>query len=130
MLCYSTISQSSFESIQEKWAPEIDHYIKDVPLMLVGTKVDLRKEEAKDPNSGVFDPIKTEEGAKLAEELGAFHIEISAKTGENLTEAFEKAIELGLELKGGHGGGSGAAGAASVGGARRKKKEKGNCVLV
>lgn len=127
LLCYNTISQASFEAIQEKWAPEIDHYIKDVPLMLVGTKVDLRAEGAKDPNSGEVNPVTTEEGAALAAELGAVHMEISAKTGDNLTETFDKAIEIGLAGDEGAGGAGAATG--SVGG-RRTQKKKGTCALV
>ncbi len=30
----------------EKWYPELRHYCKDVPFVLVGTKQDLREDEA------------------------------------------------------------------------------------
>ena len=42
-----------------QWAPEVKHYIPDVPMMLVGTKVDLREEGAIDPTTGKAEPIDT-----------------------------------------------------------------------
>lgn len=42
LLCFSTINQASYDAIREKWAPEVHHYIPNIPYILVGTKIDLR----------------------------------------------------------------------------------------
>ena len=44
LICFSVISPSSFENIQNKWYPEIKHHAPGVPFILVGTKVDLRSD--------------------------------------------------------------------------------------
>jgi len=93
LLCFSTISQSSFEAIREKWAPEVNHYIPNIPHILVGTKIDLREAKHPDPNSGKFEPISTEQAQMMSSEIGAVkYMEVSSKTGQNLQEVFIEAV--------------------------------------
>jgi len=95
LLCFSLVTESSFDSIKEKWYPEVDHYVKQVPTILVGTKVDLREAKAPDPGTGEFKPVSTEKGRALADEIGAEKfVEVSAKTGENLRELFKEAVSI------------------------------------
>jgi small GTP-binding protein len=61
LLCFSTINQASYDAIKEKWAPEVHHYIPNIPYILVGTKIDLREEKHPDPNSGKFEPINPDQ---------------------------------------------------------------------
>jgi len=49
LLCYSISSRTSFENVKSKWWPEIRHFSANVPVVLVGTKLDLRI-----PNSEKF----------------------------------------------------------------------------
>ena len=51
LLCYSTVNEGSYEAITEKWHPEVSHYAKGVLLLLVGTKLDMRKEKNQRSNS-------------------------------------------------------------------------------
>lgn len=37
-LVFAIISPDSFENIEEKWIPEINHFLINVPRILVGTK--------------------------------------------------------------------------------------------
>merc|ERR1712048_918357 len=46
LVCFSVISSASFENVKTKWVPEIQHHAPGVPILLVGTKSDLRKDEA------------------------------------------------------------------------------------
>jgi len=95
LLCFSTVSQASYDAIKDKWAPEVKHYIPDVPHILVVTKTDLRAEKVPDPNSGVFDPVSNEKGIEMAKLIGAAkYLECSAKTTEGLDRVFEQAIDL------------------------------------
>ena len=36
---------SSFNSVAEKWHPEVTHYRKNVPTVLAATKIDLRNDK-------------------------------------------------------------------------------------
>ena len=51
LLCFSTTSKNSYDSVQEKWNPEIKHYLPNTPVILVGTKVDLRDAKLEDKNA-------------------------------------------------------------------------------
>eukprot|EP01129_Flabellula_baltica_P013070 TRINITY_DN600_c0_g1_i1.p1 TRINITY_DN600_c0_g1~~TRINITY_DN600_c0_g1_i1.p1 ORF type:complete len:256 (+),score=85.39 TRINITY_DN600_c0_g1_i1:29-796(+) len=100
LLCFSLVTDTTFESIQEKWYPEVDHYISEVPIILVGTKLDLREAELPDPSTGEFAPVTKKEGNELAKEIGALaYIELSAKEGTNVDKLFKKAIQIAKEHK-------------------------------
>ncbi|KAL4391849.1 hypothetical protein AHAS_Ahas03G0286200 [Arachis hypogaea] len=45
LLCFSLISKASYENISKKWIPELRHYAPNVPIVLVGTKLDLREDK-------------------------------------------------------------------------------------
>jgi len=137
LLCFSLVTEASFVSIKEKWYPEVDHYVKDVPTILVGTKVDLREAKAPDPGTGEFKPVSTEKGKQLADEIGAEQfIEVSAKTGHNLKELFKEAVAIVMATRKLHGGDddqrSGADGDVELKVvARATKQKKGRqCVLL
>jgi len=98
LLCFSTISQASYDAIKEKWAPEVHHYVPNIPHLLVGTKIDLREAKAPDPNSGKYEPITTDQGKTMADEIGAVkYMEVSSKTGKGLNEVFNEAVNLVLK---------------------------------
>uniref|UniRef100_A0A6B2LI82 Uncharacterized protein n=1 Tax=Arcella intermedia TaxID=1963864 RepID=A0A6B2LI82_9EUKA len=100
LLCFSLVTEASFDSIKEKWYPEVDHYVKDVPTILVGTKVDLREAKLPDPGTGEFKPVSTEKGQELANEIGAEKfIEVSAKNGHNLKTIFQEAVSIVMAAK-------------------------------
>jgi GTPase SAR1 family protein len=76
------VTESSFESVKEKWSPEVDHYVPDVPTILVGTKADLRDTKTPDPSTGEFAPVSDDQVNSLVKEINArAFIPVSAKTG-------------------------------------------------
>jgi len=98
LLCFSTISQASYDAVREKWAPEVLHFIPNIPHLLIGTKIDLREDKHPDPNSGKFEPINREQGEALAAEIKAVkYMEVSSKTGKGVQEVYAEAV--GLVLK-------------------------------
>jgi len=100
LLCFSLVSMTSYEAVRDKWYREVDHYIPDVPILLVGTKVDLRDENKKDPGTGEIDPVTTEQGKQMQKEINAAaYIEVSALTGKNLKRIFKKALEIVLAVR-------------------------------
>eukprot|EP01125_Pyxidicula_operculata_P013874 TRINITY_DN45_c0_g1_i1.p1 TRINITY_DN45_c0_g1~~TRINITY_DN45_c0_g1_i1.p1 ORF type:complete len:280 (-),score=69.37 TRINITY_DN45_c0_g1_i1:143-937(-) len=95
LLCFSLVTEASFDSVKDKWFPEVDHYVKDIPTILVGTKVDLRDANLPDPGTGELAPVSDEKAAELAESIGAeMFMPVSAKTGKNLQQLFKEAINI------------------------------------
>jgi len=43
LICFSLINSSSYENVRAKWFPEITHHCPNTPIILVGTKLDLRE---------------------------------------------------------------------------------------
>nr|XP_009785568.1 PREDICTED: rac-like GTP-binding protein 5 isoform X1 [Nicotiana sylvestris]XP_009785569.1 PREDICTED: rac-like GTP-binding protein 5 isoform X1 [Nicotiana sylvestris]XP_009785570.1 PREDICTED: rac-like GTP-binding protein 5 isoform X1 [Nicotiana sylvestris] len=41
ILAFSLISKVSYENVSKKWIPELRHYAPGVPIILVGTKLEL-----------------------------------------------------------------------------------------
>jgi len=97
LICFSLFSPESFQNISKKWVPEITEHAESTPIILVGTKLDLRsKPEAiqilKENNQ---EPISTEQGRELAQAIGAKrYLECSALTQEGLAKVFEEAVKV------------------------------------
>jgi len=124
LLCFSTVNRGSFEAIKIKWFPEVNHYIKSVPKLLVGTKVDLRDSGTADPHASEYEPVSTSEGEAMAKDIGASkYVEVSAKTRKNLTKVFETAVDCVLEAKGGGGSSSSSKSDAAVSSSSKGKSK-------
>lgn len=96
LVCFSVTNQSSLENVKTKWVPEIRHHAPDVPMVLVGTKLDLREdpEMLKKLQEKDTSPVTKEQGEKMKEEIGAYaYVECSARTQKGLKEVFNMAIE-------------------------------------
>ena len=79
----------------------MNHYVPNVPHILVGTKIDLRDAGVQDPHAEGFEPISTERGEELAQSIGAAkYVEVSAKTRKNLDQVFQAAVTCVLEERG------------------------------
>lgn len=130
LLCFSTVSQASYDAIRDKWAPEVNHYIHEVPHILVGTKIDLREAQHPDPNSGKFEPITPEAGLSMAKQIkAAKYVEVSSKTRQGLEEVFAQAIDLVLEMRGIPSKTSDPDAKGSTG-AKVASKKKNNCMIL
>jgi len=101
ILCFSLVSEASYESIRMRWNPEVNHYLDGIPKILVGTKLDMREQKIKDPSLPEYEEITTKEGEALAKEIkAAAYIETSPLTGKNMNLVFEKAIAAAMAFKG------------------------------
>jgi len=99
LVCFSVISRSSFENVKTKWVPEIQHHAPGVPLLLVGTKSDLRKDQATKTQllSRGQTMVTTEEAQNMAKGVGATrYLECSALTQEGLKQVFDDAIRAAM----------------------------------
>jgi len=97
LICFSLFSPESYDNVTKKWYKEITEHAPDTPIILVGTKLDLRgKTEAiqslKENNQ---EPISLEKGEALAKKVGAKkYLECSALTQEGLAKVFEEAVKV------------------------------------
>ncbi|XP_048087486.1 uncharacterized protein LOC125286436 [Alosa alosa] len=102
LMCFSLSSPSSFDNIQQKWAPEIKHFCPKVPVILVGNKKDLRNDEdtLQKLEERKQEPVKQEEGQEMAICIDAYgYMECSALTMEGVREVFEMATRLALQVE-------------------------------
>jgi small GTP-binding protein len=99
LVCFSIISPASFENVRSKWYPEIQHHCPGTPMILVGTKSDMRADNAAVSQlaSKGLKMIDKEQSLQMAKEVGAaeYH-ECSALTQEGLKNVFDRAIHIGL----------------------------------
>ncbi|XP_053147338.1 ras-related C3 botulinum toxin substrate 1-like [Hemicordylus capensis] len=96
LLCFSLVNPASFISIRAKWYPEVRRYCPDTPIILVGTRLDLR--DAKDPaeqqKEKKLTAITYPQGLAMAQEIGAIkYIECSALTQQGLKMVFNEVIQ-------------------------------------
>lgn len=78
-----------------KWAPEIRHHCNDVPIVLVGTKTDLREDSETLTQLAQLghSPVRREQGIKMANKIKAVkYVECSALTQCGLKTVFEEAV--------------------------------------
>ncbi|KAA3465548.1 rac-like GTP-binding protein ARAC3 [Gossypium australe] len=81
LLAFSLISKASYENVSKKWIPELRHYAPGVPIILVGTKLDLRDDKQFFVDHPGAVPITTAQGEELRKLIGApVYIECSSKT--------------------------------------------------
>ncbi|CAK9781303.1 Rho-like family small GTPase [Cutaneotrichosporon oleaginosum] len=95
LLCFSVVSPASFENIRTKWFPEIQHHSPGTPIILVGTKLDLRDDPAalERLRERRSQPIQYTQGAAMANDIrAARYLECSALTQVGLKTVFDQAI--------------------------------------
>lgn len=99
LMCFSIVDPSSFENVREKWCPEVGHYRPKTPIILVGTKLDLRDDEdtVEKLNKNKQTPISYHQGLAMAEDMRAVkYLECSALTKVGLNAVFEEAARAAL----------------------------------
>jgi len=65
------------------WVNDVKKFMPgDLPIVLVGNKIDLERK------------ISNTEGQQFSEKIGARFMETSAKTGENIPEAFKSVAKM------------------------------------
>ena len=114
LICFSIADRHSLENVNKKWIPEIQRYCPQAPIVLVGTKLDLRKKE---PNNGTTQTgaaclldlppggaacipdmlIPPSEGKRVADRFKALaYLECSAKDDVGVQTVFETAVTASL----------------------------------
>ncbi|CAL9074443.1 unnamed protein product [Musa textilis] len=109
LLAFSLISKASYENVAKKaktgylhlcieWIPELSHYAPGVPIILVGTKLDLRDDKQFFIDHPGAVPMSAAQGEELRKLIGAAaYIECSSKTQQNVKAVFDAAIKVVLQ---------------------------------
>jgi len=115
LLCFSVDSRHSFENLKKKWAIEVKTHQPNAPIIMVGTKLDMRT-----PGSGE-DYVQSEEGEFMLKQMVkegynvVKYIECSALdpdlNEQGLKRVFDEAIKTVLQ-------------------ARQKPKKKSMCLIL
>lgn len=95
LICFSIVSPTSFENVRAKWYPEVSHHCPNTPIILVGTKLDLRddRETIEKLREKKLAPITFPQGLAMMKEIGAIkYLECSALTQKGLKTVFDEAI--------------------------------------
>ncbi|NXE76993.1 RHOF protein, partial [Cochlearius cochlearius] len=112
LICFDVTDPNSYDNILTKWYPEVNHFCKGVPVLLVGCKTDLRRDRAvlRRLQEGRREP-----GQAMARQVHAVsYMECSARYQENIGNIFAEAC--------------GAALSAARRSQRRRRRRRG-CVL-
>ena len=75
-ICFSTVDPISYRNVRKKWWPEVVRFSPDTPVILVGTKTDLRAnvrtlKRSRSSSVGAS-PITRSLGLQLMKEIGEF----------------------------------------------------------
>lgn len=98
LLAFSLTSRASYENVSKKWIPELKHYAPTVPIILVGTKLDLRDNQNSTSGFPIAGTIATAQGEELRKQIGAAaYIECSSKTQQKIKSVFDTAIKVAIQ---------------------------------
>ncbi|XP_006791536.1 ras-related C3 botulinum toxin substrate 1-like isoform X1 [Neolamprologus brichardi] len=95
LICFSLVCCTSYENVRHKWHPEVRNHCPTTPIILVGTKLDLRaeKETLEVLKGKKLSPISYLQGLAMAKEIGSVkYLECSALTQRGLKTLFDEAI--------------------------------------
>ncbi|XP_022362945.1 rho-related GTP-binding protein RhoD isoform X3 [Enhydra lutris kenyoni] len=86
-----------------EWYPEVSHFCKEVPVIVVGCKTDLRKDKSlvKKLRKNRLEPVTYHRGQEMARSVGAVaYLECSALLRENVHAVFQEAAKVALSSRG------------------------------
>lgn len=109
MICFSLVSRDSYNNVRMKWWPEIRSHAPDVPIILVGTKLDCREDDYminninnnnnnnNNENGKNTIQISQAQGLQMMKEISAVkYVECSAVTQIGLKQVFDEVVRNGL----------------------------------
>ncbi|KAI9192881.1 hypothetical protein LWI28_028921 [Acer negundo] len=81
-----------------QWMPELRRFAPNVPIVLVGTKLDLRDDSRYLVDQMGSNVVTSAQGEELRKQIGAAaYIECSSKTQQNVKAVFDTAIKVVLQ---------------------------------
>jgi small GTP-binding protein len=102
LICFSVVEPTSLANVASKWLPELRKYVKDPRFILVGTKKDLRSDDAtllRLSQEGQK-PVQTQDGKAAATEIKAnCYLECSAMQQDGVKQIFDQALQVAMKPK-------------------------------
>ncbi|KAI8377626.1 transforming protein RhoA-like protein [Radiomyces spectabilis] len=92
LICFAVDNPISLQNVRDKWLPEVKHYCGNVALVLVGLKVDLRKNTTSSASM-----VTPQQGAALAKEIKAKYCECSAKENLYVSDVIRTAAQVAVK---------------------------------
>lgn len=87
LICFELDKRASFTNLSDRWVAEVNYFCKEVKMILVGCKSDLR--------DGSNDSVSDEEALQFAKQHGNIpYIATSAKQGTGCDKVFPTAIDI------------------------------------
>uniref|UniRef100_H3BGC5 Ras homolog family member F, filopodia associated n=2 Tax=Latimeria chalumnae TaxID=7897 RepID=H3BGC5_LATCH len=89
LICYDVTNPTSHDNVLIKWYPEVNHFCRGIPILLVGCKIDLRKDEERlrKLKASQQEPVTYNQGAATCQEMHAeVYLECSAKSHEHVED--------------------------------------------
>nr|XP_046232372.1 rho-related GTP-binding protein RhoG-like isoform X6 [Scatophagus argus] len=95
IICFSIANPTSYDNVKRKWHPEVKHYCPNVPILLLGTKSDLRDDQ------GVLEKLREsnqttitqQQGTMMAKQIKAVkYLECASINLDRLDEVFDEAV--------------------------------------
>lgn len=77
-IVFDVTDEATFQCIEPEWFDEVDRHCPSIVRVLIGNKCDMEEERE----------VSAEEAMSLADRHGMKYIETSAKTSENVVDAF------------------------------------------
>lgn len=102
LICFSVISRASKDNVKAKWHPEINNHCPGTPVVLVGTKADLRDDPQtqKQLSEKNMKMVSADDAEGLRADINAVtYVECSALTQDGLKNVFDEAIRAALSPK-------------------------------
>ena len=91
LIAFSVVRPDTLKNVHLKWKDEVQHFCPSAPILLIGTKSDLR-ESSTEPT------VSPEEAKAAAAAIGAAsYIECSALSDVNVNTVFQTAARAALE---------------------------------
>ncbi|XP_071318138.1 rho-related GTP-binding protein RhoG-like [Trachinotus anak] len=97
IISFSIVDPTSYKNVKLKWLPEVTHHCPKVPILLVGTKSDLRDDQEvlqklKEQNQT---PVTQQQGTALAKQIKAVkYLECASINQVGLDEVFDEAVRV------------------------------------
>ncbi|NWS48348.1 RHOF protein, partial [Probosciger aterrimus] len=99
LICFDVTDPSSYNNVLTKWYPEVNHFCKGIPVLLVGCKTDLRRDRAalRKLQEGRLESVSHHQAKAMARQVHAVsYLECSARYQENVSGIFTEACSAAL----------------------------------
>lgn len=93
VICFSIDNLKSLENVKKKWYPELRRHKQHIPIILVGTKQDLRQSQ-----NIKIEIIRDDQGFRVSNEIDAEqYLECSSLNQEGVQKVFDTCVKFVVE---------------------------------